>query len=144
MALITLKSFDNHVDAHLLKTKLESEGIPCVLFDENIVTLNPLYNFCVDGIKLKVVEEDAPRAMELLAALQGRPYKDEQNQEIRCPSCGSDKLYGGFASDRTLKGLLSSLLSILFAVLPIYVRKVYKCRECGFEFKPTQEAVAPS
>lgn len=32
--MVTLKTFDNLVDAHLLKTKLESEGVTCFLFDE--------------------------------------------------------------------------------------------------------------
>lgn len=144
MALVTLKTFDNHVEAHLLKTKLESEGIPCVLFDENIVTLNPLYNYCVDGIKLKVMEEDAARALEIVTALDERPFKNEQDEKLVCPSCGSDKLYGNFTSNRNLAGLLSSVISLLLAVLPIYERKVYKCRDCGFEFKPGQRTAAGS
>ncbi len=29
--LVTLASFDNSIDAHLLRTKLESEEIPCFI-----------------------------------------------------------------------------------------------------------------
>ncbi|PTM03401.1 MAG: hypothetical protein DA405_10495 [Bacteroidetes bacterium] len=53
MELVTLKTFDNLVEAHLIKSKLESDDLPCFLFDENIMALNPLYNLTVDGIKLK-------------------------------------------------------------------------------------------
>ena len=62
MKLITIKVFENAIDAHILKTKLESEGIPAILVDENIVTLNPLYNIAVGGGKLQVRDEDFGRA----------------------------------------------------------------------------------
>ena len=52
MELITVKVFDSGIEAHILKARLESENIPCFIFDENIVTLNPLFNFAVGGIKL--------------------------------------------------------------------------------------------
>jgi len=42
MKLVTLKTFDNSIEAHLLKVKLESEGIRCFIFDENIVSMNPI------------------------------------------------------------------------------------------------------
>ena len=66
MGLITVKIFDNAFEAHLLKTKLENEGIPCYLFDENIVGLNPFYNFAVGGIKLKISEQDKEQVLAFL------------------------------------------------------------------------------
>lgn len=57
MELITLKTFDNSIEAHLMKSKLKSENIVCFLFDENIVGLNPVYNIAVGGIKLKVINQ---------------------------------------------------------------------------------------
>ena len=51
MPPFTLKIFENPIDAHLLKTKLESEGIDCYLIDENTVSVMPLYNITVGGIK---------------------------------------------------------------------------------------------
>lgn len=59
MAFVTLKVFQNSIDAHLLKTQLESEGIECFIFDEQMVTMNMLYSNAVGGIKLKIQEEDA-------------------------------------------------------------------------------------
>ena len=49
-----------------MKSKLESEGISCFLFDENIVNLNPLYNMAVGGIKLKINRNDITAATEIL------------------------------------------------------------------------------
>ncbi len=36
MELITIHRCETSVEAHLLKSKLESEGITCYIFDENI------------------------------------------------------------------------------------------------------------
>lgn len=71
--LVTLASFDNSIDAHLLRTKLESEEIPCFIFDENMVTLNPLNNITVGGVKVKVMEEDLDAARNILDLLYNGP-----------------------------------------------------------------------
>jgi len=53
MELVTFKTFNNPIEAHLCKTKLESEDILYFIFDENMVSLNPFYNYMLGGIKLK-------------------------------------------------------------------------------------------
>ena len=67
MSFVTIRTFDHAMDAHLLKSKLESEGVECFLFDENTVSINPLYGIATGGIKLRVIEEDAERAMAILS-----------------------------------------------------------------------------
>ncbi|NDH90230.1 MAG: DUF2007 domain-containing protein, partial [Flavobacteriia bacterium] len=73
MKLITLKTFSNAVSAHLLKTRLESEGVECFILDENIVRLNSFYDLAVGGIRLQVREEDFQRAKELIEEWDARP-----------------------------------------------------------------------
>ena len=36
MKLVTAQTFNDSVSAHLVKTRLENEGIECYIFDENI------------------------------------------------------------------------------------------------------------
>ncbi|MHB1279582.1 MAG: putative signal transducing protein [Bacteroidia bacterium] len=67
MNLITLKTFDNPIEAHLFRTVLENEGIPCKIFDELMVGLNPLYTITVGGVKLKIRETDLEAALEILS-----------------------------------------------------------------------------
>ena len=38
--LIKIASFTWTTEAHLLRTRLEAEGIPCYVFEENIVNLD--------------------------------------------------------------------------------------------------------
>jgi hypothetical protein len=66
--LITLATINNSIQAHLLKSRLESEGIPCFLTDENINTLLPAGPF--GGIKVQVHLSDSLRAFDILYDLQ--------------------------------------------------------------------------
>lgn len=139
MNWIIAKVFDNPIDAHLLKIKLESEGIPCLLVDENTVSLDPLLSHAIGGIKLKVAEKDAERAQEILNALEARPYSDENDEAIHCPKCASTSLHAGFRSMKGYKGILSAFISFLLMVFPLYFKRVYRCRQCGTEFQVRPE-----
>ncbi len=59
MKLVTVQTFDNAIDVALLKSKLESEGVICYVFDEYTVTINPLLSNGIGGIKLKINENDS-------------------------------------------------------------------------------------
>ena len=133
--MVTLKTFDNFVDAHLLKSKLESEGITCYLFDENIVAINPLLNLTVGGIKLNISDSDVEKAREILIEIQNTSITDENDKQIICPKCGSADLYTNFKSTKGAAGIIASLCSILLSVFPFYYKSVYKCKSCGEEFK---------
>jgi hypothetical protein len=73
MKYVTIKVFDSAIEAHILKSKLESEDIECHIFDENIVSLNPLFNYAVGGIKLKVNELDFEKAITIVKEIDDQP-----------------------------------------------------------------------
>lgn len=134
MALITFKTFDNSIDAHILKIKLESEDITCFLFDENIVSINPLYSNLVGGIKLKINEEDLERAKEIVSELEQTPYTTEDEKVISCPRCQSTHIESGHKSMKSVGAVLSAIASFLLVIFPLYRKDVYKCKDCGNEF----------
>ena len=134
MELITLKVFDTAIEAHILENKLEGEGIRCYIFDENIVTLNPLLNFAVGGIRLQVNKEDLEQAKAVLQEIDDQPYTDNTEQIITCPNCGSTKLYSDFKSMKDAKGVLAMITAFLFSVFPLYAKSVFKCKDCDTEF----------
>ncbi|MEY3411962.1 MAG: hypothetical protein RIQ70_648 [Bacteroidota bacterium] len=135
MELITIKTFDNTSDAYLLKSKLESEGIPSVIFDENMVTLLPLQNITFGGIKLKIHSVDLDKAKELLQTISDSSITDDNGNELRCPKCGSNKLYTGFKSTQDKYFLISVFMSVLYLIFPFYYKSVYKCKACAYEFE---------
>ncbi|GAA0194794.1 hypothetical protein GCM10009122_58580 [Fulvivirga kasyanovii] len=138
MRLITLKTFDNSIEANLLRSKLESEGVLCFLFDENMVSLNPLYNLTLGGIKLKIREADAQKALQIIEEVETTPFTDEQDRQVRCPVCQSTQLYSDFKSMKGLKGVFTAIVSFLLFVFPFYYKSVYKCRQCNAEFRPAK------
>ncbi len=134
MDLITIKTFDNFIEAHTMKSKLESENIRCFLFDENIVELNLIYNIAVGGIKLKINKSDAEKAIEIINKFEKSALTDDFGEVIKCPKCGAEDIYSGFKTMKGIKGILSAIISLLFLVFPIYYKNVYKCKNCGNEF----------
>lgn len=62
-SLVTLGSFPDALQAHLVKTKLESEGIECFLLDESVTWLYPQ---ALSGVKVQVYESDLERARDIL------------------------------------------------------------------------------
>ena len=134
MHLITLKTFDNSIDANMLRCQLELEGIQSYLKDENTITTNPLYNIALGGIKLQVIDQDYTKAKDYLAELELTPYTNQNNETIICPSCKSSNIQTGFASYKNITGILSLLTAFVFMIFPFYNKKVYKCMQCDQEF----------
>lgn len=135
MELITIKTFDNTISAHILMSRLENEGIKCFLFDENIVSIHPLLNVTVGGIKLKVNGSDVDKAKTVLREIDNSPMLDEQDKVICCPTCNSTQLYAGFKSVKSVAGIISAFISFALSIFPIYFKTVYRCKDCGTEFK---------
>lgn len=69
MDFVLLQSFDNYIDAHIVKGRLEDQGIHCWLKDENLSALivDPILTNAVSGgIKLVVPKDELEKAIEIL------------------------------------------------------------------------------
>ncbi len=131
MKLKSLKTFDNLIEAPLLKTKLESENIYCFLQDEYLVATNPLYSFAVGGIKLQVKTTDYNTALAILKEDDLKSLTSDSSE--KCINCGHNVFYHNYKSVKGLKGFLSMLFSFLFQTYPVYYKNVHKCKNCGYE-----------
>lgn len=65
--IITFKSFYDPVLAHIIRGRLEANGVSCFISDENTLTAQPFYNQAIGGIKLNIFEEDLDKCREILA-----------------------------------------------------------------------------
>lgn len=63
--LVTIRTFNNEVEAELAKTQLESAGIRCFLSGDDCGGLRPALTM-TNGIKVVVRADDAARAAEIL------------------------------------------------------------------------------
>ena len=133
MNLVTALTFDDSVSAHLVKTRLENEGIECFIFDEHINNVMPIYGQAVGGIRIKIKEEDALKAKQLIEEWELRPFLNQSNETLTCTSCGAQEFYAGFKSFKTSRGWLTLAISFIFMIYPFYSKTVYRCKNCGEE-----------
>ena len=102
--LITIATFSQAIEAHVSKTKLQSEGIECFIADENIVNMNWFYSNAVGGVKLQVKEADVKRSIEILRQkpisvdfgtdeAEEEEEEDDDDEGPCCPKCDSSEVY---------------------------------------------------
>jgi hypothetical protein len=137
--IIWYKTFYNPIEANIIRAKLEDSGFHCFLKDENISTLQPLYNQAYGGVKLMVFERDTAQIDLLLSDESGLEKINEQfpgdksEGKIVCEKCGSKNVAYGQA----IKGRFSwwvILVSLLLTVYPFKANKRFHCYDCGHEF----------
>lgn len=132
-SMVTVGAYPSPWEAQLARTCLEAEGIDSVVADEHLGRI-----WCattVGGIKLRVREEDAAKAAELLRSLRPTPEMylvtdADLPLPERCPSCRSDNLV---LERWSVLGFLGTWL-LLGIPLPV-PRKRWRCRGCGSEWK---------
>jgi hypothetical protein len=66
MAFVCIRRYDTYVPAHIALGKLLHAGIKAHLQDEHTVTIDPLLNLAVGGIKLFVLNEEVEIAEKIL------------------------------------------------------------------------------
>ena len=79
MDFVLLRTFDNYIDAHIIKGRLEAEDVICWLKDEHLSALivDPVLTSAIAGIKLMVAKEHVDKAMQILNA---PPQPDEEDE----------------------------------------------------------------
>ena len=135
--IIVHSTYYNPIEANIIKTRLEDSGIPCFLTDENVATLNGLYNQAIGGVKLNVFERDVARINALLAEvpLEAEPeIASTAEDKIVCEVCGSDNVSYGQATQKRFSWWVT-VLSVFLMVYPFKANKCYHCYTCGHEFK---------
>ena len=124
--------FQYSPEAIIYQGKLESEGIEVFMRDIAIVDANPIYSNAVGGIKIYVKNEDADAAKKIMAQISEFSL-DDNNQLIKCPNCGAEKIEM-MTSVKDIKSLLAFVFSALISIYPFHTKHKYKCQSCKFEF----------
>lgn len=135
MKLVTLRTFQYAIDAHLLKSKLESEGIPCFLIDENMATMLPHHSMLSGGIKLKVPESHMEEALHSLHVIEEGRYTNENGEVLKCPKCGSEDFYTNINAASGSRKWFNISWALIFSSAPVFHKNVYECRKCRTQFE---------
>ncbi|PIQ20456.1 MAG: hypothetical protein COW65_14950 [Cytophagales bacterium CG18_big_fil_WC_8_21_14_2_50_42_9] len=121
IVLVTVASFPEAIEAHIYRSRLEAEGIPCVTADENIVSNQPWHTIAYGGVKLRVRQTDETRAREIIQEIRGKLHTEAPE---RCPVCHSDKI-----KVKRNVNVIKQVVSVLFMGTP--VAKKAACINCG-------------
>ncbi|CAG2533361.1 MAG: DUF2007 domain-containing protein [Maribacter dokdonensis] len=114
-----LASFEYVADVQIVKGKLESEGIPVFLRDENTLNSDPLISNAIGGVKLQVYSKDKERAIAIYNSI--RTYAlDNNGKPIVCPNCKAQRSEPYYNS----KG-------IFYKLFPFFEKRKYKCLNCN-------------
>jgi hypothetical protein len=126
--LVTIGSYSTPYEANMVKSQLESAGIPVFIADEYTIGMNWLYSNALGGVKVLVPESLALEAQELLATeFETPPTRDLTT--ATCPQCGS-KNTGDFLDKR------SSFITWIFSGFPLLLpANKKKCSDCDHRWR---------
>jgi hypothetical protein len=83
--LVTIATFDNTVQANLVRNQLAAAGIRATLVDEHTVGMNWMLSNAIGGVKLIVREEDYDDAAKILADPGADQAPDDAGQTFLGP-----------------------------------------------------------
>ncbi|MEO6848976.1 MAG: DUF2007 domain-containing protein [Mucilaginibacter sp.] len=79
--IVTFETYYDPMLAQIIRTKLEANGIRCLVADENMGTLYPAYNQGGGGIKIKVFARDLVKAREIIDEEANLPPDNDVDTE---------------------------------------------------------------
>jgi len=120
-----LASFEFVADVQIVKGKLESEGIPVFLKDENTLNSDPLISNAIGGVKLQVYSKDKERALAIYNEVRSYAL-DKDGNPVVCPNCKARKSEVYYARK-----------SVFHKLFPFFEKRKYKCLNCGIITKPS-------
>jgi len=136
--IVTFQAYYDPMLAHIIRTRLEANGIQCFIADENTIGANPLYYQAVGGEKLKVFERDLEKCHEILATGGDLHEQDhfeidnENNTYVVCPFCGSNNVTGVAQDAEKDWPILNSISNL---VNPFHTQKNWHCNNCQQDFE---------
>jgi hypothetical protein len=140
--LVTLWRYRDLPEALVARSKLDSDGVWCILADDNIVRLNWFLSNAIGGLRLQVASDDAEHALALLAEEIPAGFTAEETgeayQQPECPKCHSRDVAFKPVPTGAILALLwfAPVLAPPFALLALLLpKKPWQCEDCGNKWR---------
>ena len=114
-----LAVFEYSTEAHVTKSKLDSEGFDTLLMDEKTIDSDPLISNAIGGVKLLVHKNDYEKAAVIYNEI--RTYqKDENGNDILCTNCKSNRV------------LIAPIQrkNVFYMLFPFFEKTRHICNDC--------------
>lgn len=128
----TVARYQYTAEAHIIKGRLEHEGIEVFLSDNLTIDTDPLVSNAIGGVKLKVLAKDAMAAQHIISSITKYSVDDDGNA-IQCPKCKSEAV-AMYSTITGLKSFVAFLFGFITGTLPFYAKDKYRCEDCNNEF----------
>lgn len=118
-----LAVFEYSTEAHVTKSKLDSEGLKTLLMDEKTIDSDPLISNAIGGVKLLVHVNDFEKAATIYNEI--RTYqKDKNGNDIFCPNCKLNRI------------LIAPLKrkNVFYMLFPFFEKTRHICNDCQTVF----------
>jgi hypothetical protein len=144
--LITIATFTNPLEAHIVRGRLQAEGIETWVAHEHHIGANWFLSTALGGVKLQAKPEDAQRAGEILRREQAGDYEalvtdnltETPEPRRACPVCRSMDIHPVRRSGRV------ALIIVWLSSLPLpYSGISMTCRNCGHSWVNREEQAYP-
>lgn len=125
--LTTVATYSFPYQAQIAKAKLDSEGIPAFIADEQTINMQWLYSNAMGGVRLQVPKVYAQQATELLAEDLSDVVEQQQgNDADTCAACGSTE------TEPYQTGRRWAFLVFIGLKFPLYpTQNTVRCKKCG-------------
>lgn len=118
-----LAVFEYSTEAHVTKSRLDSEGFKTMLMDEKTIDSDPLISNAIGGVKLLVHKHDYVKALEIYNEI--RTYqKDKNGNDIVCPNCNSNRILIAAAQRK----------NVFYMLFPFFEKRRKLCNNCKTVF----------
>jgi len=126
--LTTIASYSFPWEAQIAKARLDAEGIPAFVADEQTINMQWLYSDAMGGVRLQVPQQFAQLSVEILAEDHSEALEEELGvSPVLCAACG------GVDTEAYQLGKRWAFLVFLGLDFPLFpTRYTYRCQDCGY------------
>lgn len=133
MNLVIYRRFYDPIEANIILSKLQANGINCFLTNEHATTLLWHLSVAHGGVNIMLDKSDFDKANLIL---QDKPIVIDEldSEEHRCPNCNSNNTKFGSQSKQRINWIQIIFSFLLVGPAPI-INKVFHCFNCGNNFE---------
>lgn len=139
--LATVARYTEVWEAHILRARLEAEGVIAIVADQHLIGANWFYSNALGGVRVQVPVSQLDTARQVLSALERGDYAlaeepAETPPALACPRCGGADIEPHTAARKL------AFISLWLLQIPLpFSRWKNRCRDCGWRWRePLPEA----
>jgi len=134
--LATVAKFLDPWEAHVIRARLEADGVPATVAFANHAIVNWPMSLALGGTAVQVPAAFLAKSREVIANYQAGVLESELNESIgsqaeHCPNCGSTNF------KRTMpwrERVCAMVIVVLVAAFPTK-RRLLICNDCGYRWR---------